>query len=119
MILMLTIFLFLINIDVDIKQLEMPAVYAINKIFPHIKNIYGITILVAIFTTAISLGISFLNNVSENKKQYKIIATLMCITGIIFSKIGFANLINLFYPILGMFGLVQIVEIFAKLFTNN
>ena len=110
-ILLSTVFLFLINVDVNIKNLEMPAVYAINKICPNIKSIYGIIILISIFTTAISLGISFLKDVSKNEKQYNIIAILICITGIIFSKMGFSNLVNLFYPILGILGLIQIIKI--------
>lgn len=110
-ILLITVFLFLINVDVNIKELEMPAVYAINNIWPSIKNIYGIIILISIFTTAISLGISFLKNVSINKKSYKAIAILICASAVIFSRLGFSNLVNLMYPILGMLGLLQIIQI--------
>lgn len=113
-ILLSTVFLFLINVDVNIKKLEMPAVYAISKIWPNIQSIYGIIILISIFTTAISLGISFLKNVSKDEKQYDTIAILICLTGIIFSKIGFSNLVNLFYPILGILGLLQIIKILIK-----
>lgn len=110
-ILLITVFLFLINVDVNIKELEMPAVYAINNIWPNIKNIYGIIILISIFTTAISLGISFLKNVSINKKSYNVIAILICASAIIFSKLGFSNLVNIMYPILGFLGLLQIIQI--------
>lgn len=92
----------------------MPAVYAINKIYPNIKNIYGIIILISIFTTAISLGISFLKNVPKSKKSYNIIAIAICLSSIIFSKIGFSNLVNSFYPILGVLGAIQIIQIFYK-----
>lgn len=105
------IFLCLINVDVNIKELEMPAVYAIYKIWPNIKNIYGIIILISIFTTAISLGISFLKNVAKSQKSYNVIALLMCLSSLIFSNIGFSNLVNLFYPILGFLGLLQIIQI--------
>lgn len=110
-ILLITVFLFLINIDVDIKKIEMPAVYAINNIWPQIKNIYGIIILISIFTTAISLGMSFLKNISINNKSYNIIAILICSSAVVFSKIGFSNLVNIMYPILGFFGLLQITKI--------
>ena len=60
MILLTIVYMFLINIDVDIKQLEMPVIYVIQKISPKIKIIYGIIILISILTTAISLGMSFL-----------------------------------------------------------
>ncbi len=108
------VFLFLINIDVDIKQLQMPAVYAINSIWPGIKKVYGIIILISIFTTAISLGIGFLKNVSSSKKSFNVIAVLMCMSAIIFSGFGFSNLVNLLYPILGVLGLIQIIQICIK-----
>lgn len=110
-ILLITIFLFLIKVDVDIKKLEMPAVYAINNIWPNMKNIYGLIILISIFTTAISLGISFLKNVSINKKSYNVIAILICVSAVIFSGIGFSNLVNVMYPILGFLGLLQMIQI--------
>lgn len=113
-ILLSIIFLFLVNIDVNIKELQMPAVYAINMIYPNIKNIYGITILISIFTTAISLGISFLKNVSKRENRYDYLAIFICITSIIFSKVGFSNLVNLLYPILGGLGMLQIIQIIIK-----
>lgn len=108
-ILLITIYLLLIN--ADIPNLEMPAVYAINKICPYLKNIYGITILIAIFTTAISVGISFLQNTCKNKKQFNTNSILICITAVLFSQIGFSNLVNILYPILGGLGLIQIIQI--------
>lgn len=114
-ILITIVFLILINIDVNIKELEMPAVYAINKISPHIKVIYGMIILISIFTTAISLGISFLTNTAKNTKQYNLITILICITGVFFSEIGFAKLVNSLYPILGALGIIQIIIILTKL----
>ena len=113
-ILLSIVYMILINIDVDINKLEMPAVYAINRICPIMKNIYGVIILISIFTTAISLGISFINNISKNKKQFNKIGLLICSTAIVFSKIGFANLVNLLYPILGMLGLVQVTLMVVK-----
>lgn len=92
----------------------MPAVYAINNIWPDIKKIYGIIILISIFTTANSLGIGFLKNVTNNKKSFNTISILMNISAVIFSRIGFSNLVNLMYPILGVLGLIQIFLIIGK-----
>ena len=113
-ILLISVFLFLINVDVNIRKLEMPAVYAINNIWPRIKNVYGMIILISIFTTAISLGISFLKNVSINKKSYNVLAVLICASAVIFSNIGFSNLVNMMYPILGFLGLLQLILIMKK-----
>lgn len=114
-ILMTIIYTLLINIDVEIKTLQMPAIYAIGKIHPTIKNIYGIIVLISIFTTAISLGMSFLNNIvlDTDIKNYNTVSLLMCISGVLFASFGFANLVNFLYPILGIVGFSQIVKIFS------
>ena len=113
-ILMIIIFTLLTNIKIDIKTIEMPIVYVIANNFKKLKNIYAIIILISIFTTAVSLGISYLENNKKEKKSYTQTALIMCITSVFFSKIGFSNLINLLYPIFGMLGLIQINIILKK-----
>lgn len=114
-ILSLIIFLLLVRVDVDIIRLEMPAVYVVSNMFKILKYIYGFIILGSIFTTSISLGTSFLQNTTQNKKSYTQVATIMCITSVVISKIGFSNLVSLLYPIFGYLGLIQILRlIFVK-----
>lgn len=113
-ILSIIIFLILVRVDVDIAKLEMPAVYVVSNMFKFLKIVYGFIILASIFTTSISLGISFLTNTSKNKKSYTQLAVIMCITSVIVSKIGFSNLINLLYPIFGYLGLLQIWKIIRR-----
>lgn len=108
------IFLLLVRVDVDITQLEMPAVYVVSNMFSILKYIYGFIILGSIFTTAISLGTSFLQNIvksKEHKKSYTQIGLIMCITSVFISKIGFSNLVSLLYPVFGYLGLVQILKL--------
>lgn len=112
--LMLTIYFILIKVDVNINELQMPAVYAIGKIMPNIKKIYGMIILISIFTTSISLGMSFLSNTSSDNKSFNTISILMCISGVVFSSFGFSNLINFLYPILGIIGFSQILKIILQ-----
>lgn len=107
-ILAIIIYLLLINIDVDFNTLEMPAVYAISHIGAGLKKIYGIVILLSIFTTAISIGMSFLENIVKNKKSFPQFAGIMCITATLISNIGFSNLVNLLFPIFGYLGVMQI-----------
>lgn len=110
-VLSIIVFLLLIRVDVDITKLEMPAVYVVSNSFRILKYLYGFIILSSIFTTAISLGTSFLQNTTKNKKSYTQFALIMCITGVATSKIGFSNLINLLYPLFGYLGLVQIFKL--------
>ena len=110
-ILAINIYLLLVNINVDFNIIEMPAVYAINNISINLKRLYGMVILLSIFTTAISIGMSFLDNIVKNKKNIPQFSIVMCITSIIISNFGFSNLVNLLFPIFGYLGLIQIYYI--------
>lgn len=114
MILSVIVFLLLVRVDVDITNLEMPAVYVVSNMFKAARYVYGFILLGSIFTTAISLGTSFLQNVTQNKKSYTHIAAIMCITSVIISKIGFSNLVSSLYPIFGYLGLIQILKLSSK-----
>lgn len=92
----------------EIKSIDIPIVFIANKFGIIYKYLYGLVILIAIFTTAISEGYSFLNNISKNKKQYFIYSILICFLSIAFSNIGFGKLLDILYPILGYLGLLQI-----------
>lgn len=107
----LFIFLLMININTDFSSIEMPAVYVITQNFTQFKLIYGIVILFSIFTTSISIGISFLENIVKNENNFPQIAGIMCITSIIISNFGFSNLVKILFPIFGGLGLVQIYKI--------
>lgn len=110
-VLSIIIFLLLIRVDVDITKLEMPVVYVVANMLEILRYIYGFIILGSIFTTSISLGTSFLQNTTQNKKNYTQIAIIMCITSVVISKIGFSNLVSLLYPIFGYLGLLQILKL--------
>lgn len=105
------VFLLLVRVDVDISNLEMPAVYVVSNMFKLLKYIYGFIILGSIFTTTISLGASFLQNTTKNKKSYTQVAVIICITSVLISKIGFSNLVSSLYPIFGYLGLFQILKL--------
>lgn len=98
----------------EIKLQEMPVVYVISTYYPKLKNIYALVILTAIFTTAISVGIGFLQNICKTKKSYQQVVIYMCITSIIISNIGFSKLVNFTYPIFGSIGLIQVLNIIFK-----
>lgn len=110
-VLSIIIFLLLTKVDVDITQLEMPAVYVVSNMYKVLKYVYGFIILGSIFTTTISLGTSFLQNTAKRKKSYTQIVVIMCITSVLISKIGFSNLVGSLYPIFGYLGLLQILKL--------
>ena len=103
---------FLIQVFIkDLEGIEIPIVYIAGLLGNIYKYLYGFVILVAIFTTAISAGYSFLVNCTKSKKQYTYWAIIMCITSILVSKLSFSGLINLLYPIFGYLGIIQIIFI--------
>ena len=105
------IYMLLIKCDIEVQTLEMPVVYVITNFFPKYKIIYAFIILASIFTTAISLGIGFLQNMCKNRSSYPQFVVFMCITSLLISKIGFSKLVNLLYPLFGYIGIMQIFEI--------
>ena len=105
------IFMLIAKVDIDISILEMPVVYVIGKFFSKYKILYAFIILASIFTTAISLGIGFLQNMCKNQRGYPQLVLFMCITSLIISRFGFSNLVNLLYPLFGYLGTIQIIVI--------
>lgn len=102
------IFLLLIRVDIDFNNIQMPAIYVMQKYYKKYEGVYGIIILASIYTTAISTGISFLNNISKNKKQLLINSLTISILSIIISNIPFAEMVKILFSIFGYLGLIQI-----------
>ena len=108
------IFTLLLKIDTNIESLEMPIVYTVSKYYNKFKIIYAFIILISIFTTAISIGTGFLQNLNIKEKSYTQFVLFMCITSLIISNFGFSNLVKNGYPIFGYIGIIQIVLILLK-----
>lgn len=98
----------------NIKSIDLPLIYIANQFGNIYKYVYGIAIIAAIYTSAISAGYEFIENCSKNKEQYKKICIFIYISAIFISKIGFSKLVNLLYPVFGLIGLAQIIYIICK-----
>ena len=92
-----------------IQNLELPMIQITKDFENKYSMIYGIVILISIFTTAISSGHGFLKNLPD--KKYKIATIIVCATSVAVVPIGFSNLVKFLYPIFGVLGLIQIFEI--------
>ena len=110
-ILAISIFLILLRINIDYSKIETTVVSPINNSYSTSPFIYGIVILLSIFSTAISIGINFLKNVTKNKKSYPQFVAIMCISGVIISNFGFSNLVKMLFPVFGYLGIIQIEKI--------
>lgn len=110
-VLAIIIYRLLFTVNVPINELEMPLVFVAGRLGKVYKYMYGIVILSAIFTSAISSGFAFLENTTKTKKQYRIVCFIICVSSIFVSQFGFSSLINTMYPIFGYLGLIQILII--------
>lgn len=122
------VFLLLTMACDDLTSIQMPVVYVISSKFSILRHVYGIVILGSIYTTAVSLGTSYLQNIAfmgvggngfESKiksrhKSYVSHAVIICAFSVVISKIGFSYLVNLLYPIFGYLGLLQIFKLFFR-----
>ena len=93
----------------NIANIEIPLIYIASKFGLFFKYVYGIVIIFAIYTTMISAGYGFLQNCSKNEKEYIILASIICITGLFISQFSFSGLVNLTYPIFGVLGICELL----------
>ncbi len=107
----ISIFSVLVSLNADYSKIQMHAVYVIDNKYFQFSSIYGIVILLSIFSTAISIGISFLKNITKDKKSFPQIVAIMCITGVIISNFGFSNLVKILFPLFGYIGIVEMIWI--------
>ena len=114
LILALILYIVLLNGGTAINTIDLPLIYIVNQFGIIYKYIYGIMIVAAIYTSAIAAGYGFVSNCTKNKKMYKIVCMLICISAVPISKMGFSYLVDLLYPIFGLLGLIQIAYLFAK-----
>ena len=105
------VYMLLTKIDIDISTIQMPVVYVISNFYTNFKFIYAFIILASIFTTAISIGMGFLQNIAKNKRSYSQFVLFMCITSLLFCNFGFSKLVNFVYPFFGYIGIIQLILI--------
>lgn len=114
LILSIIIFLLINTFIEEIHQIEIPIVYIASILGKSFKYIYGLVILIAIFTTAIGSGYGFLTNVTKKRKPYMICAGAICLASILIGQISFSNLVNILYPIFGYLGIAQIIFLIMR-----
>ena len=101
----------LMMIDKNNITSEIPMLVIIKREGSVFSYIYGIVILVAMYTSAISSGYSFIQNTPATlKNNIKIL--VLCVTAVLISKTGFKNLISILYPVFGYLGIIQMFFIF-------
>lgn len=90
------------------RELELPLLAITLQFGKWQQYLYGIIMIISIFTSAISAGYSFLENVSKDRRSYRRNLGMISVFGILVSNIGFSSLVQVLYPLFGMLGVVQI-----------
>lgn len=77
-------------------------------------HIFSLVLWLAMFTTAIANGYSFIENFTK-KKDKKFVSFLFCLISIPLANLGFSELVGTMYPILGYLGGIILIFVFCKL----
>ena len=96
----------------NLSNIEIPLVFIASQFGDAFKFIYGIVIVLAIYTTIISSGYSFLRNCTKTERTYKLLAKIICILVLFVYSLSFAGLVNLTYPVFGLLGVIQLIYFF-------
>ena len=92
-------------------HLELPILAIMQEFGEFYIIAYGMIIVTAILTSAVSAQFGIL----ENVKNKKITLMVIAITAILASTLGFTQLVKILYPIFGILGLMQILFLFLNL----
>ena len=93
-------------------QNDIPVVRIARYYGSWYQTIYGLMIGISIYTSAIAICYSLLENLPVLQgKSYNLVLKIVCISSVFVSFIGFSNLVEKLYPLLGVFGIVQIVNL--------
>ena len=98
----------------EVASLDIPMLKISNYIGDNYRKFYAVILWVALFTTAIANGSSFINRFSNSKYKIIILVTF-CISSIPLAKLGFSKLIGLIYPIFGLIGFFILILILVVL----
>lgn len=69
-VLSLFIYIILLKSNIDIIEFDLPIIYIVKQYGSVFKYLYGVVIVISIFTSIISAGYSFLKNSIKNKKYF-------------------------------------------------
>ncbi len=99
----------------DVYMAEIPTLFMANEIGPVIGIMFSLMLIAGIYTTAVPLLWSVCTSFSKEKTgTFTCIAVFCCVIGFIVSKIPFTKLVNIIYPLSGLFGMVIIISIIIK-----
>lgn len=99
---------------------EIPTLYMAKNIGPIVGIMFSFMLIAGIYTTAVPLLWSICDSFSKEKTtKFTLIAVFCTIIGFIGSRLSFSILVNIIYPISGLFGVIIIISIFIRNIVNS
>ena len=99
---------------------EIPTLYMAKSIGPIVGIMFSFMLIAGIYTTAVPLLWSVCDSFSQEKStKFTLIALLCTIIGFIASRLPFSMLVNIIYPMSGVFGVIIIISIFIRNIINS
>ncbi len=99
---------------------EIPTLYMAKNIGPVVGMMFSLMLIAGIYTTAVPLLWSVCDSFSEEKtNKFTFIAIMCTIIGFIASRLPFSMLVNIIYPMSGLFGIIIIISIFIRNIINS
>ncbi len=120
-----TVLLALINFALQseysqIKNEQIPTLKLANEIHPWLGLVLTVIMLAVMYNTILGLTYSFAARFTEPySKKYHIFIVIMMIAAFILSFVGFADLINFLYNIMGVVGLFIVVAVLIKYYLRK
>ncbi|MFW5998987.1 MAG: hypothetical protein ACOCP5_04455 [Halanaerobiaceae bacterium] len=115
----LIFFTLILNLP-DILEYEVPMIYIAGKISPWAKLLYSFILLAEIYTTAVGNLFGFVRRITGNTRdKYQPVTIITGITALIFSQMGFSNLVYYLYPVMGYAGFLMIIGILIRYYKDK
>ncbi|GMQ59509.1 membrane protein [Vallitalea sediminicola] len=96
----------------DIQGIEIPMLAIVMRYAKVLQYIYIVVLICAMFTTAVANGYGILSKLKlSTAKHGKIKLAVFILFAVIFSQIGFSNMVGKIYPIFGYIGVFEVILI--------
>lgn len=90
----------------EILPFQVPMLFLATRFHPLLGYVYGIILLLEVYTTAVSVLYGFVARISYTKMHQFLWAGLASVGAILASQLGFSKLIITVYPLFGFIGLI-------------
>lgn len=102
------------------NEVPLPAMLMAENMAPWLGTAYSIIIILLIFNSVVGLLYPFLIRfTTPYSKNYKITMVISLVIAFFISKVGFVELVNIVYPILGYIGLAIGIALFVRWILNK